>query len=238
MTIAQHEERKALADLWATHIAGDNLRYESAMRKLIDAMVNNKRPIISVSVASAVREEKVSMPHNEEGGGYKPRNDPAYLFSVVKFLVEGCEWLFENDGKIRGPAIMKRTTILKGLGEIKNVLEIAYLPDEELLPEKEACKRTPADFLEEIAGIYRERKPIYGDNYKHVGPLLRGLFPGGIHVEASDEESLNRLHLIFHMVSKLTRYSQNLLRGGHQDSLDDLAVYAMLARECDEEKKS
>jgi len=38
------------------------------------------------------------------------------------------------------------------------------------------------------------------------------------------------------MYSKLSRYCMNLQNGGHQDSLDDLAVYAMLARECDEEE--
>lgn len=98
-------------------------------------------------------------------------------------------------------------------------------------------KRTPADFLEEIAGIYRQRKPLYGDNYKHVGTLMRGIFYEGLTIDKDDEDTWNRLHLIFHMVSKLTRYAQNLQKGGHQDSLDDLAVYAMLARECDDEER-
>jgi len=95
----------------------------------------------------------------------------------------------------------------------------------------DAPKKNAADFLVEIADIYRERKPLYGDNYKHVGKIMQGLFPAGLSLET--EEDWNRLHLVFHLVSKLTRYSQNIKRGGHQDSLDDLAVYAMLSRECD-----
>jgi hypothetical protein len=95
-----------------------------------------------------------------------------------------------------------------------------------------AEKKNAADFLQEIAGIYRDRKPMYGDNYKHVGKIMQGIFYDGLKIET--EEEWNRLHLVFHMVSKLTRYCQNVQKGGHQDSLDDLAVYAMLARECDE----
>lgn len=91
------------------------------------------------------------------------------------------------------------------------------------------------DMLREAAKIYEERKTVYGDNYKHVGKTLSGLFPHGIHIDSDDEVELNRLHLIMHMISKLSRYCQNASRGGHVDSLDDLAVYAMMAQECDNE---
>jgi hypothetical protein len=103
--------------------------------------------------------------------------------------------------------------------------------------EREMAKKTPADMLREIASIYDERKPMYGDNYKHVGKAMVALFPDGVHIPPGDAETWNRLHFVMHMYSKLSRYCMNLQRGGHQDSLDDLAVYAMLARECDEEEK-
>lgn len=96
-------------------------------------------------------------------------------------------------------------------------------------------KRTAADFLEEVAGIYRDRKSLYGYNYRHVGRAFDALFPDGLHIAPGDQETWNRLHFVFHMYSKLCRYAMNLQRGGHQDSLDDLAVYAMIARECDAE---
>lgn len=99
-------------------------------------------------------------------------------------------------------------------------------------------KRNAADFLTEIADIYRDRRPMYGDNYRHVGRAMRALFPNGLVIAAGDEETFNRLHFVMHMYSKLSRYCMNLQRGGHRDSLDDLAVYAMLCRECDEEGES
>lgn len=91
------------------------------------------------------------------------------------------------------------------------------------------------DMLREAAKIYEERKTVYGDNYKHVGKVLAGFFPDGIHIDARDEVQLNRLHLVMHMIGKLSRYCQNANRGGHADSLDDLAVYAMMCQECDNE---
>lgn len=72
----------------------------------------------------------------------------------------------------------------------------------------------------------------YGDNYKDGGKILMALFPQGMVVQT--EEEANRLVLIVHMLTKLDRYAKNLKAGGHADSLDDLAVYAMLARDCDE----
>ena len=63
--------------------------------------------------------------------------------------------------------------------------------------------------------------------------MLRAMFPDGIVLRSREE--FNRLHLIVMMMSKLSRYAATTLKGGHVDSLNDLAVYAMLARECDME---
>lgn len=94
--------------------------------------------------------------------------------------------------------------------------------------------KTPADYLEESAAIYRQRNEVYGDNYKHVGKAFSALFPRGLRIEPGDEETFNRLMFIMHMYSKLSRYAWNIQKGGHNDSLADIAVYACLALECDE----
>ena len=90
------------------------------------------------------------------------------------------------------------------------------------------------DSLEELASLYRERGSVYGDNYLHAGEVLLGLFPRGLSLNTA--EDFNRLHLIVHMTSKLSRYCANVERTGkgHEDSLRDLAVYAMMTREADE----
>lgn len=90
---------------------------------------------------------------------------------------------------------------------------------------------TPPAFLRDAATIYEQRNKLYGDNYKHFGPSLSALFPNGLTVKSPHD--FNRLGLLVQVFSKLTRYAQNFERGGHEDSLDDLAVYAMMLKEID-----
>jgi hypothetical protein len=87
------------------------------------------------------------------------------------------------------------------------------------------------ELLANLGQLYRERNPTYGDNYRHAGKVLRGMFPTGIMLRT--EEEFNRFHLVVMMLSKISRYSRCVRTGGHADSLDDLSVYAMMARECD-----
>jgi hypothetical protein len=89
------------------------------------------------------------------------------------------------------------------------------------------------DMLTKLADIYRARNLSYGDNYKLFGSVMRSLFPEGLQVTTSDD--WNRLGVLVQIVSKLTRYTNNFSRGGHRDSLDDTAVYAMMLRELDED---
>lgn len=97
-------------------------------------------------------------------------------------------------------------------------------------------QKTVPQMLRDAANIYEQRNAIYGDNYKHVGEVLMGLFPRGLVIQTAEE--FNRFHLINHMLGKLSRYCQNIKAGGHNDSLDDLSVYAMMARECDSDEAS
>jgi len=91
--------------------------------------------------------------------------------------------------------------------------------------------------LEQAASLYRGRNALYGDNYKNFGKLVEVLFPEGI--PSGPMESMisyhNRTGVLFMVLSKLSRYCANFGDGGHSDSLDDLAVYAMMLNELDEE---
>ena len=86
--------------------------------------------------------------------------------------------------------------------------------------------------LEAKAQLYAERNKLYGDNYKRFGPIMVLLFPGGVTLATA--EDFNRFGIFVQLVSKMTRYSENFTRGGHDDSLDDTAVYAMMLRELDQ----
>lgn len=90
-----------------------------------------------------------------------------------------------------------------------------------------------SDRLKKAAGIFEERGKVYGDNYKQFGKVMKALFPTGAVV--NDVETWNRLGLLTQIVSKLTRYSENFTKKGHEDSLDDLAVYAAMLNSYDDE---
>jgi hypothetical protein len=91
--------------------------------------------------------------------------------------------------------------------------------------------------LREAAEIYEERNALYGDNYKNFGKVWIALFPGGVHTTEIDQEgsTCSRLGVLIQIVSKLTRYCAQFDKGGHADSLTDLAVYAIMLQELDNE---
>ena len=100
-------------------------------------------------------------------------------------------------------------------------------------------KKTVPDMLKEAAKLYEEKNKIYGDNYKRFGSFFACLFPDGLEFSSSPEtrvNEFNRLGVLVQMIGKLTRYSENFLRGGHEDSLDDLCVYSMMLKELDREQ--
>jgi len=95
--------------------------------------------------------------------------------------------------------------------------------------------RTPDERLAAAADLFRERNRQYGGNYTKFGPVMASMFPDGIILRG--EEELGRLVLFAHLLTKLTRYAQNMDRGGHEDSLDDMSVYAMMLAEHDEKHR-
>ena len=93
---------------------------------------------------------------------------------------------------------------------------------------------TVPEMLRNAAEIYEERNKLYGDNYKRFGPIMALLFPDGLTLETGDDH--NRFGIFVQMLAKFTRYAQNFEKGGHPDSLDDLAVYSMMLQELDSEE--
>jgi hypothetical protein len=83
-----------------------------------------------------------------------------------------------------------------------------------------------ADILEEAATTFRDRNAVYGDNFKHVGEVMMGLFPEGLKVETAHD--WNRLHILLLCVVKQTRYTFNWSKGGHHDSIRDNTVYSAM----------
>lgn len=96
--------------------------------------------------------------------------------------------------------------------------------------------KTVPDMLRESAQTYEERNKVYGDNYKRFGPIMALLFPHGPNLVTEDDH--NRFGVFVQCVSKITRYAENFGKGGHDDSLLDLAVYANMLRELDAESKA
>lgn len=87
------------------------------------------------------------------------------------------------------------------------------------------------EILEELATLYRDRRETYGPTDQYFGPLLFALFPRGLNITTVDDA--NRAALLFHCINKMMRYASAFDRGGHSDSLRDLAVYAIMLEDYD-----
>lgn len=85
-----------------------------------------------------------------------------------------------------------------------------------------------------LSNINKSRGNDYGD-FRKLGKVLSSYFPDPLTIEGEDE--WNRLALLMLTINKVVRYSVNFKKGGHSDSLNDVAVYAMMLQGMDEEKK-
>lgn len=90
--------------------------------------------------------------------------------------------------------------------------------------------------MAEMAKTFVERNKIYGNNFFDNGEVLAILFPESPKLETALDYS--RLDLFKMIVGKLTRYAKNYNNGGHQDSIRDLAVYAVMLEALDAEINS
>jgi hypothetical protein len=88
------------------------------------------------------------------------------------------------------------------------------------------------DRFNELAQIHEDRANLYGDDYLRAGTSLAAIFPQGVVLRTA--EDFNRLALFIRVHDKLLRYANCFDDGGHQDSLDDISIYAQLLRHADE----
>jgi hypothetical protein len=97
------------------------------------------------------------------------------------------------------------------------------LPSEKLpAVEDESDVSVPA-VLRRMAATFEERNSVYSDNYLHVAPVMRALWPTGVPAELVVTD---RWHLFELVVVKLTRFATSGLQ--HVDSVHDIAVYAAM----------
>lgn len=89
------------------------------------------------------------------------------------------------------------------------------------------------DTLNKARDIFEERTKVYGgdDAYIQFGTILKALFPQGMRLES--ESDFARAANIIIIIRKLSRYTWNFEKGGHEDSVDDSIVYWALQKELD-----
>jgi len=91
------------------------------------------------------------------------------------------------------------------------------------------------DQLRTKAELYAIRNTLYKDNYKRFGAAMVEMLGA---IELKTPADYNRMGLLVQIVNKVSRYAQMFKEGGHDDSLDDLSVYAMMLKEIDNDIKS
>lgn len=83
--------------------------------------------------------------------------------------------------------------------------------------------------LLELASLAEGKHKEYGATYDTYGPVMVALFPDGISFVNPDE--WNKIGVVNMIVHKLMRYAENMHKGGHKDSADDIAVYGAILSE-------
>jgi hypothetical protein len=93
--------------------------------------------------------------------------------------------------------------------------------------------KTADEFLDLASVTFKAKNAEYGTNYLRVGAAMAAMFPNGVALKTADD--WNRMHIFLLAVVKKTRYATNWNRGGHADSVRDLAVYAAMLESIDAE---
>lgn len=88
--------------------------------------------------------------------------------------------------------------------------------------------------LEEKAALFEQRNALYGNNYLRFGPIMSQMLAGQT-LDCNDPKVMNRIGIFVQITAKMTRYGNMFTAGGHDDSLDDISVYAMMLKQIDNE---
>jgi hypothetical protein len=94
--------------------------------------------------------------------------------------------------------------------------------------------KTVPDMLMEAAKLYRQKNIMYGSSYKKTGELLKKLFPDGMTLKTASD--YNRFSILTLIVGKIARYINCWEGGNDEDTMTDLAVYAIMLQELDNER--
>lgn len=92
-----------------------------------------------------------------------------------------------------------------------------------------------ADTLERAIATFRERNAVYKDGWIRHGEIMKAFFPDGLELKTA--EDFSRFMLFEMCVSKLNRYSANLKKGGHPDSVHDCGIYSLILEMYDNQMK-
>jgi hypothetical protein len=89
------------------------------------------------------------------------------------------------------------------------------------------------DILKQAIQTHKERGAVYGNAYlEQHGKVMKALFPNGLVLSSADD--FNRFGTFNMIVSKMTRYANNLRQANtHIDSLHDMGVYSFMLEEID-----
>ena len=109
--------------------------------------------------------------------------------------------------------------------------------NEQTVPIPTTPSRTAPENLEAGAATFRERGQVYGKSYIKFGGVMSELFPNGLWIDSRDTASHVRLGIMVQIIGKLTRYAEQMTRGGHRDSAHDMMVYSAMLEEVTEEPK-
>lgn len=116
---------------------------------------------------------------------------------------------------------------------------MAVAEAENAMPSRPTATSQPlpyvADELVAKAKLFAQRAALYGNNYVRFGPIMAQLMATQ-KLDPTNEKDMARFGVFVQIVSKVTRYAENFNRGGHDDSLDDIAVYAMMLKALDHDR--
>lgn len=95
---------------------------------------------------------------------------------------------------------------------------------------------TVPELLQSAAKTFEERDKTYGSAYKRQGKILTAYFPDGITLKTEDE--FCKFALFSMILGKANRWSTAFSNDNQQqDSLHDLAVYAVMLQEIEQSKE-
>jgi hypothetical protein len=87
------------------------------------------------------------------------------------------------------------------------------------------------ELLIELGNVFNEKNKLYDEQYATFGETMMTLL-GPIEIKTAMDYS--RYMSVFNIITKIKRYCNLMKKGSHHpDSLDDLAIYAMMLRRLD-----